>query len=158
MPHPKITPFLTYDQNAEEAVTFYLSVFPDAVVHHTVRCTEAGPYPAGTVLTIEFELAGQRFVALNGGPHFKFSDGVSFFVACEDQEEIDRYWALLTDGGKGGRCGWLVDKFGLSWQIVPRRLMELMSSSDAQASARVMAAMLQMKKIEVDVLERAAAA
>ncbi len=144
-----ITPFLWFDGNAEEAVNFYVSVFPDAVIHKTVRCTEAGPGPVGSVLTIEFELAGQRFVALNGGPQYKFNHAVSFFVSCDTQAEIDRYWAALTEGGKEIQCGWLEDKFGLAWQIVPRNITDLIQTPSG------MKAMMGMVKFDIAKLQAA---
>jgi predicted 3-demethylubiquinone-9 3-methyltransferase (glyoxalase superfamily) len=150
MPRSKITPFLWFDTNAEEAVNYYASIFPDAAIHNIVRCTEAGPGPIGSVLTIDFELAGQRFVALNGGPHDKFNHAISFFVDCETQEEIDRYWAALTAGGKEIQCGWLEDKFGLAWQIVPRDMTTLIKGPKA------MKAMMSMVKIDIATLRAAA--
>jgi predicted 3-demethylubiquinone-9 3-methyltransferase (glyoxalase superfamily) len=153
---PGITPWLWFDTEGEEAARFYASVFPNSRVVDVSRYGEAGPRPAGSVMTVTFELDGQRFVALNGGPEFTFSEAVSFKVACETQDEVDRYWSALSAGGEEGPCGWLKDRFGLSWQIVPRRLEELLGDPDPARAQRAMQAMLQMKKIEVAELERAA--
>ncbi len=154
----KITPFLWFDTEGEDAAEFYVSVFPNSRIVDVTHYGEAGPRAAGTVMTVTFELDGQRFVALNGGPDFTFSEAISFEVECGDQDEVDSYWSTLSEGGEQGPCGWLKDKFGLSWQIVPRRLTELLSDPDTAKAQRVMAAMLQMKKIEIAELERAAAA
>ena len=154
----KITPCLWFDTEGEEAAKFYTSIFPNSRIVDVSYYGEAGPRPAGTVLTVEFELDGQRFTALNGGPDFTFNEAVSFQIDCEDQEETDRYWNALTEGGEEGPCGWLKDKFGLSWQVVPKRLRELLSDPDQERSQRAMEAMLRMKKIDVEELERAAAA
>jgi predicted 3-demethylubiquinone-9 3-methyltransferase (glyoxalase superfamily) len=154
----KITPFLWFDTEGEDAARFYTSLFPNSRIVDIARYGEAGPRPAGDVMTVTFELEGQRFVALNGGPEFTFSEAISFEVECKDQAEVDRYWEALTEGGEEGPCGWLKDKFGLSWQIVPRRLNELLADPDKEKSQRAMAAMLQMKKLDVAELERAAAA
>jgi predicted 3-demethylubiquinone-9 3-methyltransferase (glyoxalase superfamily) len=154
----KLTPFLWFDTEGEDAAEFYVSVFPNSRIVDVTHYGEAGPRAAGTVMTVTFELDGQRFVALNGGPDFTFSEAISFEVECEDQDEVDSYWNTLSEGGEQGPCGWLKDKFGLSWQIVPRRLIELLSDPDAAKAQRVMGAMLQMKKIEIAELERAAAA
>ena len=151
----KITPFLWFDNNAEEAMNFYVSIFKDAKILTVTRYGEAGPGPAGTVMTAEFQLFGQEYVALNGGPRFKFTEAISFVVNCESQEEVDNYWEKLSEGGEKSRCGWLKDKFGLWWQVVPTILAELMSDPDAQKSQRVMQAMLQMDKIEIEPLKRA---
>jgi predicted 3-demethylubiquinone-9 3-methyltransferase (glyoxalase superfamily) len=153
----KITPFLCFDTEGEEAATFYTSVFPNSRIVHVARYGEAGPRPAGTVMTVSFELDGQKFVALNGGPEFTFSEAISFQVDCETQAEVDSYWSQLSAGGEEGPCGWLKDRFGVSWQIVPRALSELLGDPDPEKSQRVMRAMLKMKKIEIDALERAAA-
>jgi len=155
---PKITPCLWFDTQGEEAATFYTSVFANSRILEVTRYGSAGPRPEGTVMTVAFELDGQEFIALNGGPEFTFSEAISFEVECETQEEVDAYWSKLSEGGQEGPCGWLKDKFGLSWQIVPRRLTELVGDPDREKSQRVMAAMLQMQKIEIDELERAAAA
>lgn len=151
----KITPFLWFDNNAEEAMNFYVSVFKDAKILTVTRYGEAGPGPAGTVMTAEFQLFGQEYVALNGGPRFKFTEAISFVVNCESQEEVDNYWEKLSEGGEKSRCGWLKDRFGLWWQVVPTILAELMSDPDAQKSQRVMQAMLKMDKIEIEPLKRA---
>ena len=152
----KITPFLWFDTEGEDAAEFYVSVFPNSRIVDVTHYGEAGPRAAGTVMTVTFELDGQRFVALNGGPDFTFSEAISFEVECEDQDEVDSYWNTLSEGGEQGPCGWLKDKFGLSWQIVPRRLTELLSDPDTAKAQRVMGAMLQMRKIEIAELERAA--
>jgi predicted 3-demethylubiquinone-9 3-methyltransferase (glyoxalase superfamily) len=154
----KITPWLWFDTEAEEAATFYTSVFPNSKLGETKYYGEAGPREAGTVLTVSFELEGQEFYALNGGPEFKFNEAVSFQVLCDDQEEVDTYWSKLSEGGEEGPCGWLKDKYGLSWQIVPKRLYELLDDPDKEKAERAMAAMLRMGKIEIDELERAAVA
>ena len=155
----KITPFLWFDTEGEDAAEFYVSVFPNSRIVDVQHYGEAGPRPAGSVMTVAFELEGQRFVALNGGPDFTFNEAISFEVECGDQDEVDGYWSALTEGGgQPGPCGWLKDKFGVSWQIVPRRLTELLADSDRAKAQRVMAAMLQMGKIDIAELERAAAA
>jgi predicted 3-demethylubiquinone-9 3-methyltransferase (glyoxalase superfamily) len=154
----KITPCLWFDTEGEEAANFYISVFPSSRVVEIARYGAAGPRPEGTVLTVDFELNGQSFVALNGGPEFKFNEAVSFQVDCKDQEEVDTYWNTLSEGGEEGPCGWLKDKYGLSWQIVPTRLIELLRDPDNERSQRVTQAMLKMKKIQIDELEQAAAA
>jgi predicted 3-demethylubiquinone-9 3-methyltransferase (glyoxalase superfamily) len=157
----KITPNLWFDHQAEDAAKFYAAVFKDSRVGKVTRYGKEGfeihQMPAGSVMTVEFEIEGQPFVALNGGPHFKFSEAVSFIVYCESQKEIDYYWNKLSDGGdpKAQQCGWLKDKFGLSWQIVPTELTEMMSDPDKQRSERVMKAMLQMKKLDLGGLQRA---
>jgi predicted 3-demethylubiquinone-9 3-methyltransferase (glyoxalase superfamily) len=154
----KLTPCLWFDTDGEEAARFYTSVFPNSRIVDVARYGEAGPRPAGTVMTVTFELDGQRFVALNGGPEFTFSEAVSFQVSCETQDEVDHYWTALSDGGEEGPCGWLKDRFGLSWQIVPTALPRLLQDPDREKAQRVMAAMLQMRKIQIDELERAAGA
>jgi predicted 3-demethylubiquinone-9 3-methyltransferase (glyoxalase superfamily) len=156
----KITPFLWYDNQAEEAANFYVSVFKNSKVGSVTRYEEEGAkasgQPAGTAMTVEFELDGQRFVGLNGGPHFKFTEAVSFVVNCEGQEEVDYFWEKLTaDGGAESQCGWLKDKYGLSWQIVPTILPQLFKSKDPEKTKRVMHAMLQMKKIDIAALQQA---
>ncbi len=153
---PRITPFLWFDSSAEEAVTFYTSVFRNSKILSVSRYGEAGPGPKGSVMTLEFELDGQRLVALNGGPHFKFTEAISFVVHCETQEEVDHYWDKLTEGGQEVQCGWLKDKYGLSWQITPRILVQLLQDKDAAKSQRVMKAMMQMKKIDIAGLQAAA--
>ena len=154
----KLTPCLWFDTDGEEAATFYTTVFPNSKITEVTRYGSAGPRDEGTVMTVAFELDGQEFIALNGGPDFTFSEAISFQVSCETQEEVDSYWSTLAAGGEEGPCGWLKDKFGLSWQIVPTALPELLSDPDAEKAQRVMAAMLGMRKIEIDKLERAAAA
>jgi len=154
----KVTPFLWFDDQAQEAAEFYVSVFPSSRVLQVTHYGSAGPRPEGMVMTVSFELDGTEFVALNGGPQFTFTEAVSFSVDCEDQAEVDRYWTALSAGGEEGPCGWLRDRYGLSWQIVPRALTELLSDPDRAKSQRVMAAMLEMGKIDVAELERAAAA
>ena len=154
----KISPCLWFDTEGEEAAKFYTSLFPNSRIREVARYGSAGPRPEGTVMTVSFELDGQEFVALNGGPDFTFNEALSFQVDCESQEEVDRYWSALSEGGEEGPCGWLKDRFGLSWQIVPRRLTELLGDLDRDKSQRVMQAMLKMKKIEIPELERAAKA
>jgi predicted 3-demethylubiquinone-9 3-methyltransferase (glyoxalase superfamily) len=151
----RITPFLWFDNQAEDAVNFYVSIFKNSRVKQISRYGEAGPGPKGTVMTASFELQGQQFIALNGGPQFKFSPAISFVVNCETQQEVDDYWARLSEGGRTDQCGWLTDKYGLSWQIVPAILGELMSSKDPEKSGRVMKALLQMKKLDIEGLKRA---
>jgi predicted 3-demethylubiquinone-9 3-methyltransferase (glyoxalase superfamily) len=152
-----ITPFLWFDTQAEEAMQFYTSVFKNSKVVRVSRYGDAGPGPKGQVMVGEFEIHGQRFMALNGGPLFKFNEAVSFVIHCENQEEVDDYWSKLTSGGgQESQCGWLKDKFGLSWQVVPTRLSELMSDKDPGRAGRAMQAMLQMRKIDIAALERAA--
>ena len=151
----KITPFLWFDNNAEEAVNFYASIFKDAKILEVVRYGEAGPGPEGTAMTVSFELFGQEFIALNGGPHFKFNEAISFSVNCETQEEVDEFWEKLTDGGTESRCGWLKDKYGLSWQVNPSILGKMLNDTDPQKAKRVMEAMLQMDKIDIPTLQRA---
>ncbi len=151
----KLTPFLWFDTEGEDAARFYTSVFPNSRIVDIQRYGEAGPRDAGTVMTVDFELEGQRFVALNGGPDFTFNEAISFEVGCEDQDEVDRYWDALTEGGEPGPCGWLTDKFGVSWQIAPRVLFEMISDPDRDKAGRAMQAMLQMGKIEIDELQRA---
>ena len=151
----KITPFLWFDYNAEEAINFYLSIFKNSKIVSMTRYGEAGPGPKGTVMAATFQLDGQEFFALNGGPQFKFSPAVSFFVKCETQQEIDELWEKLSAGGAKNRCGWLQDKYGLSWQIVPPLLGEMLSDKDPQKSQSVMKVMLQMDKIDIKRLEQA---
>ncbi|MEV4113079.1 VOC family protein [Nonomuraea sp. NPDC049695] len=152
----KITTYLWFDNQAEEAATFYTSLFKDSRVLDVHRYGDAGPGPAGTAMIVTFELAGQRFIALNGGPQFTFTEAVSLYVDCDSQEEVDELWARLTEGGEESQCGWLKDKYGLSWQIIPRRLQELLSDSDPARAQRAMKAMLGMQKIDVPALEAAA--
>ena len=157
----KITPFLWFDGQAEEAVQFYVSLFPNSRISRVLRYGEAGRehhrQVPGTVMTVAFELDGQAFTALNGGPVFKFTEAVSFVVDCASQDEVDYYWNKLGEGGDPAaqQCGWLKDRYGLSWQIVPRRLVELLSDPDPEKSGRVMQAMMPMKKIDIAALERA---
>jgi predicted 3-demethylubiquinone-9 3-methyltransferase (glyoxalase superfamily) len=151
----KISPFLWFDDQAEEAMNFYVSVFKNSKVGKVTRYGDAGPGPKGSVMTASFELEGQQFTALNGGPHFKFTEAVSFFVNCESQEEVDELWDKLSEGGQIQQCGWLKDKFGLSWQIIPSVLIELMNDPDPQKSRRVTEAMLQMIKIDIAKLRQA---
>ncbi len=158
----KITPFLWFDSQAEEAASFYTAIFKNSRITGTTRYSEEGAQasgrPKGTVMTVAFQLEGQEFVALNGGPHFRFSEAVSFFVNCESQAEVDYYWEKLSAGGdpQAQQCGWLKDKYNLSWQVVPTILMKLLSDPDPEISRRVMKAMLKMKKIEIEPLKRAA--
>ena len=154
----KLTPCLWFDTQGEEAAKFYTSVFPNSKILEVTHYGSAGPRAEGMVMTVSFELDGQRFTALNGGPDFTFSEAISFEVNCESQEEVDAYWSKLSEGGEEGPCGWLKDRFGVSWQIVPTRLVELLADPDQEKAQRVMAAMLKMRKIEIDELERAAAA
>jgi predicted 3-demethylubiquinone-9 3-methyltransferase (glyoxalase superfamily) len=151
-----ITPFLWFDKEAEEAAQLYTSVIPNSKITGVTHYGEAGPREAGMVMTVDFELNGQRFVALNGGPDFKFSEAVSFVISCETQDEVDELWEKLSEGGEQGPCGWLKDRYGLSWQIVPTILLDLIGDPDKEKSQRVMAAMLQMGKIEIEPLKRAA--
>jgi predicted 3-demethylubiquinone-9 3-methyltransferase (glyoxalase superfamily) len=146
---PKITPFLWFNDQAEEAMNFYTSIFKKSKIGSVSRYGEGGPGQPGSVMTATFELDGQEFMALNGGPLFTFSEAISFFVSCETQMEVDDLWEKLTEGGEEGQCGWLKDKYGLSWQIVPSALGELLNDPDAEKAGRVMNAMLQMKKIDI---------
>jgi len=152
----KITPFLWFDNQAEEAANFYVSIFKNSKVVGVARYGDAGPGPKGTVMTVEFQLDGQKFVALNGGPHFKFTEAISFVVNCETQQEVDYFWEKLSAGGSEVQCGWLKDKYGLSWQIVPTILVELLEDKDPEKASRVMQAMLPMKKIDIKTLKQAA--
>lgn len=153
---PRITPNLWFDTQGEEAAKFYVSVFPNSKITNVSYYGEAGPRPAGTVLTIEFVLDGQPYLALNGGPEFTFNEAVSLSIDCADQEEVDHYWTKLSEGGEEGPCGWLKDKFGLSWQVVPQDLVKLLADPDAGRAQRAMKAMLGMKKIVVAELHKAA--
>jgi predicted 3-demethylubiquinone-9 3-methyltransferase (glyoxalase superfamily) len=155
---PKITPWLWFDTEGEEAASFYVSIFPNSRITDISRYGSAGPRPEGTVMTVSFELDGLRFVALNGGPEFTFNEAISFQVDCKDQDDVDLYWSKLAEGGEEGPCGWLKDKFGVSWQIVPAALPRLLGDPDPARAQRAMKAMLGMKKIEIEELERAAAA
>jgi predicted 3-demethylubiquinone-9 3-methyltransferase (glyoxalase superfamily) len=154
----KITPFLWFDDKAEEAANFYISIFKNSKMGRITRYGEAGPGPKGTAMSVTFQLEGQEFFALNGGPHYKFTPAISLFVDCKSQEEVDELWEKLSAGGRKDRCGWLTDKFGLSWQVIPSVLGELLNDKDAEKSQRVMKAMLKMDKIEIDALKQAASA
>jgi predicted 3-demethylubiquinone-9 3-methyltransferase (glyoxalase superfamily) len=153
-----ITPFLWFDSQAEEAAQYYVSVFDDSSITGMSRYPENTPGPAGSVMTVQFVLKGQEFTALNGGPEFDFTPAVSLFVHCKDQDEVDRYWDTLTDGGRSQSCGWVTDRFGVTWQIIPDRLGELLADPDPDRANRVMQAMLTMDKIEIKGLEDAAEA
>ena len=151
----KITPFLWFDHQAEEAAEFYVSIFPNSAIGKIARYTDAGPGPKGSAMTVAFQLDGQQFTALNGGPIFKFTEAISFVVHCETQQEVDELWERLSQGGQPGQCGWLKDKFGLSWQIVPIALMEMVQDKNPARVERVMKAMMQMKKLDIAGLEKA---
>ena len=151
----KITPFLWFDNQAEEAMNFYISIFKNSKTGTVTRFGEGGPGPKGTVMTATFQLDGQDFMALNGGPLYKFTEAISFYVNCETQEEVDELWEKLSASGEPGRCGWLKDKFGLSWQIIPTGLSEMLGDKDAEKSKRVMQAMLKMNKLDIAGLKRA---
>ena len=152
----KITPCLWFDTEAEQAAAFYASIFPNSALGEVSRYGEGGPRPAGTVMTVAFELDGKPFLALNGGPEFHFSEAVSFQVHCESQEEVDHFWQRLSEGGEEGQCGWLKDQFGLSWQVVPTALPELLNQPDPERARRVMQSMLGMRKIDIAALRAAA--
>ena len=151
----KITPCLWFDNNAEKAVNHYLSIFKNSKINKILRCGDAGPGPKGSVLTIAFQLEGQDFIALNGGPIFKFNEAISLSVDCKSQIEVDDLWEKLSAGGQESPCGWLKDKFGLSWQVVPSALVEMLQDPDPEKSKRVMAAMMQMGKIDIAILKQA---
>jgi len=151
----KITPFLWFDDKAEEAANFYVSVFKNSKIGNVTRCGEGGPGPKGSVMSVTFQLDGQDFYALNGGPLFSFTPAISFFVNCETQPEVDELWEKLSEGGKKERCGWLKDRYGLSWQIIPSVLGKLMGDKNAEKAKRVMQAMLQMNKIDIEGLQQA---
>ena len=151
----KITPFLWFDGKVEEAMNFYISIFKNSKILSISRYGEAGPGPKGTVMTTKFELNGQEFIALNGGPQFTFTEAISFVVNCETQHEVDELWEKLSTGGQKSRCGWLKDKYCLSWQVIPTILVELLQDKDPAKSSRVMQAMLQMDKIDIETLRRA---
>jgi predicted 3-demethylubiquinone-9 3-methyltransferase (glyoxalase superfamily) len=157
MDMPKISPFLWFDNQAEEAMNFYVSIFKNAKVGSVSRYGDAGPGPKGSVMVVSFELEGMKFTALNGGPQYKFTEAISLYVDCDSQEEVDHYWEKLSAGGQVQQCGWLKDKFGLSWQIIPSALPKLLSDPDKGRAMRAMQAMLQMKKIDVAALQKAAA-
>ncbi len=152
----RITPNLWFDTEAEEAAEFYISIFANSRIVNVTRYTDAGPRPAGMVMTVEFELDGQRFVGINGGPEFTFDEAVSFQINCADQDEVDFYWAKLTAGGEEGPCGWLKDRYGLSWQVIPEGMDELFADEDPRRAERAMKAMLGMKKIDIAALQAAA--
>ncbi len=152
----KITPWLWFDTQAEEAAAFYTSIFPNSRTLDVSRYGDGGPRPAGSVMTVSFELDGQALVALNGGPEFRFNEAISFQVSCEGQDEVDEYWSKLSEGGEEGPCGWLKDRYGVSWQIVPTRLGELLGDPDPEKSERAMKAMMGMKKLDIATLEEAA--
>jgi len=152
----KITPWLWFDTEGEDAATLYTSIFKDSRILDITRYGAGGPRPEGAVMTVSFELAGQQLVALNGGPQFTFTEAVSFQVSCENQDEVDEFWTKLSDGGSEGQCGWLKDRFGVSWQIVPTALGELLGDPDPGRSQRAMAAMLGMSKIDIAAMQRAA--
>jgi predicted 3-demethylubiquinone-9 3-methyltransferase (glyoxalase superfamily) len=154
---PKPTPCLWFDTQGEDAARFYTSLFPNSRILEISRYGDANPSQAGQVMVVRFELDGQTFMALNGGPQYTFSEAVSFTIDCADQAEVDRYWETLSEGGEEGPCGWLKDRFGLSWQVVPTRLVELLADPDADRAQRVMRAMMSMRKIEIAELEAAAA-
>ncbi len=151
----KITPFLWFADAAEEAARFYVSLFPDSGIDSVVRYGSEGPGPAGSVMTVDFRIGGQRFTALNGGPVYRFSPAVSFVVSCADQAEVDKYWDAFADGGTPSQCGWIDDKFGVTWQVVPRALIEMMESEDAAAKGRMTAAMFTMRKLVIADLKAA---
>jgi predicted 3-demethylubiquinone-9 3-methyltransferase (glyoxalase superfamily) len=151
----KITPFLWFENQAEEAANFYTSIFKNSNVGNISRYGEAGPGPKGSAMTVDFQIEGQEFIALNGGPHFKFNEAISFVVNCQTQQEVDEFWEKLSDGGQKSQCGWLKDKYGLSWQIVPTILTKLMLDKDPEKAGRVMKAMLQMTKIDIAKLQQA---
>jgi predicted 3-demethylubiquinone-9 3-methyltransferase (glyoxalase superfamily) len=153
---PQIVPNLWFDTEAEEAAAFYCSVFPNSRILHVARYTDAGPRPAGTVMTVEFELDGNRFVGINGGPQFRFDEAVSFQITCETQDEIDHYWERLTEGGEESQCGWLKDRYGLSWQVVPSGMEEVFSDPDRDRARRAMEALLGMRKLDLAALRAAA--
>jgi predicted 3-demethylubiquinone-9 3-methyltransferase (glyoxalase superfamily) len=153
----KITPFLWFDHQAEEAVNFYTSIFKNSKVGRIARYGEAGPGPKGSVMTVAFQLDGQEFAALNGGPHFKFNHAVSFVVNCESQAEVDEMWDKLSAGGEIEQCGWLRDRYGVSWQVVPTMLIKLLQDGDAGKTQRVMQAVMKMKKLDIEALQRAVA-
>jgi len=151
----KITPFLWFDSHAEEAVNYYTSIFKNSKILNLARYGEGGPGPKGSVMTVHFELNGQEFIALNGGPYFKFNEAVSFLVNCDSQQEIDNYYSKLSEGGQEVQCGWVKDKYGLSWQIVPTILGKLLADSNAVKAQKVMEAMMQMKKLDIELLQKA---
>lgn len=149
---PKISPFLWFDTQAEEAATFYVSIFPRSRIVKVARYPEGGPAPAGSVMTVQFELDGQEFIALNGGPHFRFTEAISLSIDCKSQDEVDHFWSKLTAGGEESQCGWLKDRFGLSWQVTPTILTELTADPDPVRAGKAMAAMMTMRKIDIAAL------
>ncbi len=149
------TTCLWFDGQAEEAASYYTSVFKNSKLGRVTRATEAGPGPAGSVITVEFELNGQKFVGLNGGPEFKFNEAISFQIHCDDQEEVDYYWSKLSEGGEEGPCGWLKDKYGVSWQVIPSVLIDMLGDPDPEKAKRTTEAMLAMRKLEIAALEKA---
>ena len=151
----KITPFLWFDDKAEEAMNFYVSIFKNSKIGTITRYGEAGPGPMGSAMSVTFQLDGQEFFALNGGPHFKFTEAISFFVNCETQQEVDELWEKLSAGGEKSRCGWVKDKYGLSWQIIPSVLTKLLGNKNPGKAKKVMEAMLQMTKIDIGLLQQA---
>ncbi len=152
----KITPFIWFDSQAEKAANFYVSLFPDSKILHVSRYPEGSPGPAGSAMTVDFQLAGLKLIALNGGPHYKLNESFSLFVSCDSQEEVDTLWSKLTaNGGQESQCGWLKDRWGLSWQIIPARFMELMKQGSPKQAGAVMGAMMKMKKFEIAELEKA---
>jgi predicted 3-demethylubiquinone-9 3-methyltransferase (glyoxalase superfamily) len=155
MPTKGFTTCLWFDGQAEEAANHYASIFKDSKIGRIGRYTEAGPAPAGSVLTVEFELNGQKFVALNGGPEFKFNEAISFQVFCEDQEEVDYYWSRLSEGGEENVCGWLKDKYGVSWQVIPAGLIDMLLDEDPEKAKRTTEAMFAMKKLDIATLKKA---
>jgi len=152
----RIVANLWFDTEAEEAAEFYISIFKDSRIVHVARYTEAGPRPAGMVMTVEFELDGQRFIGINGGPEFKFDEAISLMINCETQDEIDYYWERLTEGGEESQCGWLKDRYGLSWQVVPTGMDEVFSDPDPERARRAMEALLKMRKLDIAALRSAA--
>jgi predicted 3-demethylubiquinone-9 3-methyltransferase (glyoxalase superfamily) len=154
-PFAPITPFLWFDSQAEEAMNFYVSIFPNSRTIGVTRYGDAGPGPKGSVMTANFVLNGQEFTALNGGPHFLFTPAISFVIHCDTQAEVDEFWAKLTAGGKDGQCGWLTDRFGVSWQVVPNALTRMLQDPDPERSPRLMAALMPMKKLDIAALQRA---
>ena len=155
MPSDGLTTCLWFDGQAEEAANHYISIFDDSKLGGVGRYTEAGPGPAGSVLTVEFELNGQKFVGLNGGPEFTFNEAISFQVHCDDQDEVDYYWSRLSEGGEEGPCGWLKDKYGVSWQVIPKVLIDMVGDEDPMKAKRATEAMLSMRKLEIAALQRA---
>ena len=153
---PRITPNLWFDTEAEEAAEFYCSIFPNSKITEVTHYTDAGPRPAGTVMTVSWVLDGQEYVGINGGPEFKFDEAISLGINCADQDEVDYYWSKLTDGGEEGPCGWLKDRYGLSWQVVPEGLVDLFKDPDPERAARAMACMMTQKKLDIDAVRAAA--